>query len=125
MKLYQEELMDHYRYPRNKGRLELPDFVSDVHNPSCGDSIEFQGAIAFDRLVDVAFQGKGCVISQATASLLSQSCKNQPLKTIKLYDAQFLTSLIAIQLGPNRLQCALLSLQALQQGIAQFQLKNS
>lgn len=120
MKLYQEELMDHYRNPRNRGRLEAPDFSSDEHNPSCGDSIFMQGTIAQDSVIAIAFEGKGCVISQATASMLSASVKNKNLQDILAIDAAYIISLLGIELGPMRIKCALLSLIALQQGIKKY-----
>ena len=123
MKLYQEELMDHYRFPHNKGQLEKPDFSSGHHNPSCGDSIEMQGCVDKGVLIAVCFQGKGCVISQAAASMLTQAVKNKPLAQILSFDAAYMCGLIGIELGPMRMQCALLSLQALQQGIHSYQQK--
>lgn len=121
MKLYQEELMDHYRFPRHKGKLELPDFASDEHNPSCGDSISMQGQVHDGRLVAIAFEGKGCVISQATASMLAQASINHMIEEILTFDADFIRSLIKIEVGPTRLKCAMLPLVALHNGIALYQ----
>src|ERR1700722_11303177 len=109
MKLYQEELMDHYRFPHNKGQLEKPDFNSGHHNPSCGDSIQLQGCIYKGILTSIAFEGKGCVISQAAASMLTQEVKNKDITQILTFDASFMCALLGIELGPMRLQCALLS----------------
>lgn len=124
MNLYQEKLMDHYRFSCNKGRLAAPDFTSEEHNPSCGDSVSFQGKIVDGRLNEVVFEGKGCVISQATASMLSQDCKGKAVADIVALDASYIKSLIGIELGLTRFKCALLPLQALQQGIVSY-LKNS
>ncbi len=121
MKLYQEELMDHYRFPQNKGRLEKPDFSSGQHNPSCGDSIELQGCVTEGILSAIAFEGKGCVISQAAASMLTQAAKNKTISYILTLDMAYMCTLIGIELGPMRLQCAMLSLHALQQGIRSYQ----
>lgn len=123
MKLYQEELMDHYRHPQNKGHLYNPDFFSHEHNPSCGDAITMEGNVVNMRLVEIAFEGKGCVISQAAASMLTTLSKGKSITEILGFDANTMRSLIGIDLGPMRLKCALLALQALQQGIATYMQK--
>jgi nitrogen fixation NifU-like protein len=123
MKLYQEELMDHYRYPRHRGTLEHPDFVSGEHNPSCGDSISIQGKIEAGRVSALVFEGKGCVISQATASMLCIAMQNQTVESIMILQPEYICTLIGIELGPMRIKCALLSLDALQNGIKEYQKK--
>jgi nitrogen fixation NifU-like protein len=125
MNLYQAALMDHYRHPQNRGELENPDFISDEHNPSCGDSISMQGHIKNDKINAIAFQGKGCVISQATASMLTQECKDKGLDEVLGLDASFVLILIGMNLGPTRLKCALLPLQALHQGIISYKKNKS
>lgn len=117
LNLYQEILMDHYRNPRNNGVLAQCDFRAEQRNSSCGDEVVFMGIIADNILTDVAFQGKGCVISQATASLLSEQVKNKNLDEILALDKDDLTAMLKMQLGPVRLLCALLSLTALQNGV--------
>lgn len=117
MNLYQEELMDHFRNPRHKGILPTPDFATQIFNPSCGDAISFQGNIRFGNLTAVAFQGHGCVISQATASLLCEKVLNMPIAQIKNLTSEDILFLIKIPLGPTRLKCALLALEALQEGV--------
>jgi len=118
MNLYQEELMDHYRNPRHRGVLPAADFSSAEHNPSCGDSVSFQGSISAGVISSVAFEGKGCVISQGAASMLADFCKQKSVAEVVALDKAFVISLIGIPLGPTRLKCALLPLQALQQGLA-------
>lgn len=118
--LYQEELMDHYRHPRNKGVLEKPDFSSGTCNPSCGDSVEICGIIHDGIITELKFQGKGCVISQAAASMLTVAATKKPLELVMAFDAPFMQELVGIELGPNRLKCALLALEALHKGLAQY-----
>lgn len=120
MDLYQQELMDHYRYPRNRGVLESPSFASEVLNPSCGDQISFQGIVKDGTVRALKFQGKGCVISQAAASMLSEKGINQPISIIQEWGKDTMLSLVRIPLGPTRLRCALLPLEALQSGIAKI-----
>jgi nitrogen fixation NifU-like protein len=120
MDIYKEELTDHYRNPRNKGSLSAPDFSSQLHNPSCGDSCSWQGCISQGRVTALAFDGKGCVISQATASKLSVILVGKTVQECMALDGSFIRNLIGLELGPTRLRCALLPLQALQQGIARY-----
>lgn len=118
MNLYQQELMDHYRNPRNRGTLQAPHFISDEHNPSCGDSVGFQGKVECGIVSELFFQGKGCVISQGLASMLTQECKGKLVSAIADLNKDYMLMLLGIPLGPTRLKCALLPLQALQQGIS-------
>lgn len=120
MQLYREQLMDHYRNPRNKGRLKAADFSSARYNPSCGDSVSFEGAVQAKTLHAVAFDGFGCVISQATASLISEAVKGKPLADVMQLGEEFVRELLPMALGPVRFKCALLPLQALQGGVTQY-----
>jgi nitrogen fixation protein NifU and related proteins len=120
MNLYQQELMDHYRYPRNQGALDKPSFATEVLNPSCGDQVSFQGIVENGMLSVLKFQGKGCVISQAAASMLAEKAVNQTLETVQAWDKDIMLSLVGISLGPTRLRCALLCLEALHKGLAQY-----
>ncbi len=117
MDLYQHELMDHYRFPRNRGLLDPADFVSQVHNPSCGDSVVVSGRCANNILTRIGFEGTGCVISIASASLFFELCLGRPLDELIFFDKDVVLRAIGIELGPTRLRCALLSMQALQQGL--------
>lgn len=120
MELYKEELLDHYRFPRNKGRLIQAHFESEHYNPSCGDKVSFQGKCANGYLFEIAFDGAGCVISLAAASLLSQEAKNKSILYINSLTAADIFKLIGMELGPTRAKCALLSLYALQQGLQTY-----
>lgn len=121
MQLYKQELLDHYRFPRYKGRLIQPDFASRQHNPSCGDHISFEVKIYNGCIADIAFEGSGCVISQATASMIAVLVKDKPITyCINLTQAD-IVNLIGMELGPTRLKCALLALYALQEGVHTYQ----
>ena len=120
LNFYQEILMDHYRNPRNNGIIDHCNFYSEQRNSSCGDEVLFTGFITDNNLRDVLFKGKGCVISQAAASLLSELVKNKPLDDILALDKDDLTAMLGMQLGPVRLLCGLLSLTALQCGIRDY-----
>jgi len=113
--------MDHYRFPRHRGRVDNPDFVSQELNPSCGDAVCLSGRFEGDALIAVAFEGTGCVISQAAASLLMQACHGKPRAYLASLTKELMVELVGIELGPTRLKCALLPLQALHQGLAMYQ----
>lgn len=123
MDMYQEFLMDHYRHPRNCGILERADFSTGEFNPSCGDSIALQGKITDTIITEIAFMGKGCVISQATASILTEWSKEKKIEELLKIDKDILQAMIRIQLGPMRLKCALLPLSALQKGLMAYTMK--
>lgn len=118
--LYREELLDHYRHPRNYGTLSDATVIAQTLNPSCGDQIEL--AIAFDgeRISRVRFTGKGCVISQAAASMLTEQIIGSSLEQLEALDKDGMLSLVGIQLGPTRLRCALLSLEAVHRAVIQY-----
>ncbi len=120
MNLYQDVLIDHYRNPRNRGVLDHPDFKSGENNPSCGDSVSMSGRVKDDRLIAVSFEGAGCVISQAAASMLTEKVIGERLEDIMKLNAAFMRNLVGIELGPTRVRCALLALEALQKGIQEY-----
>lgn len=115
--LYKDILLDHYRNPRNKGTLAQADFSCREYIPSCGDSISMQGNIKENRIEKIVFEGAGCVISQATASMLTQAVLGKTIDEVLLLSADDIQRMIGMQLGPLRLKCALLSLYAFQKGL--------
>ncbi len=115
--LYHERLLDYFHHPRKKGTLEQPDFSSGVHNPSCGDSVLLQGIVRNGVLVTCRFQAQGCVISSAAASLLAEKAEGKTVEEIAAYTPQTMLDLVGLSLGPTRIRCALLALEALQTGI--------
>lgn len=117
MNIYQDRLLSYYRDERYRMPLDKPDIVSAVANPSCGDAISMQAMLIKDRLGAVRYQAKGCVISQAAAALLCEYAENKTINEVLAMNADTMVELIQMPLGPNRLRCALLALEALQQGI--------
>src|SRR5947207_5711065 len=87
--LYQEMILDHYRRPRNKGTLENPDASVEMKNPLCGDEIELQVAFDRDCVCDLRFSGRGCSISQASASMMTQLVKGKSTEEIDAIRKQF------------------------------------
>lgn len=119
-KLYQEELVDHFKYPRNKKKIENPDFSSGQQNPSCGDSVFIEGKIQNNKIVDLGFSGSGCVISQAATSMLTELCKGKTIDFVLKLTKDDITKMVGLILGPIRLKCALLCLQALKEGLLNY-----
>ena len=115
--LYHELLVEHFKYPLNKKTVANPTFSVDDHNPSCGDRIHLEGVVTDGILTDLGFNGTGCVISQATASMLTELCIGKTVTDIQAITPDDIKALVGIELGPTRLKCALLSLQALQHGL--------
>ena len=119
--LYKQELLDHYYNPRNCGTIDNPDFCSKEYNPSCGDRIIIQGTVDEKGCIKKStFQGSGCVLSQATASILTEWSKGKEIKLIAQCTEKDVQSLIAIPIGITRLKCVMLSLYALQSGINEY-----
>ncbi|NUQ37942.1 MAG: SUF system NifU family Fe-S cluster assembly protein [Caldilineales bacterium] len=114
--LYRENILDHYRYPRHKGHLDAPDIHYHDVNPFCGDEITMEVQLEGDRISAVAFDGKGCAISQASASMLSEAILGMTLDEVKALDKEFILEMLGIPIGPVRLKCALLALKTLKAG---------
>jgi len=115
---YRENILDHYRNPRNKGRLEDPTYMHEEHNPLCGDVIRIDLHVNDDDVVDqVRFEGTGCAISQASASMLMEMVEGKPLDEVKRLSKEDILEALGIEIGPVRLKCALLSLKVLKAGV--------
>jgi nitrogen fixation protein NifU and related proteins len=115
--LYRELILDHYKNPRNKGTLDPHDFTYEDENPLCGDQLRIDVRLDADqRVAEVAFTGRGCAISQASASLLTETLVGKSLDEIKQLSKDDILDLLGIELGPVRLKCALLSLKVLKAG---------
>ena len=119
--LYTQHLQDHYHNPRNRRKIALPSFSSGQHNPSCGDRILIEGKIKNGVVVDLVFQGQGCVISMAVASMLTEFCKNKKIPDILKLNSQDIAKLVGIKLGPSRMRCAMLPLMAMQDGLEKYE----
>ena len=114
--LYRDNIIDHYQNPRNYGVLDNPDISYEDSNPVCGDEIRIDLKIQDGRVIEARFQGHGCSISQASASMLTEDIIGKTLEEVRQIDKQYLLDLLGIPLGPVRLKCALLSLKVLKAG---------
>ena len=116
--LYRELIIDRYKNPHYRGSLEPHDISFEDDNPLCGDHIRMDLRIDGDeRVSEVAFDGHGCAISQATADLLAESIIGKSLDEVKQINKQDILDMLGIELGPVRLKCALLSLKVLKAGV--------
>ncbi len=114
--LYRELILDHYQNPHNHGTIENPDISFEDSNPLCGDKIRIDIKVRDGIVEDIKFTGKGCAISQASASMLTDEIKGKPLEEIKHLDKQAVFDLIGIPLSPTRVKCALLPLKVVKGG---------
>ena len=116
--VYSEIILDYYRHPRNKGKLAHAQVRAKDSNPLCGDIIEMQLELDRDGSVkDVKYDGQGCAISQASASMLTELVKGKKLDEVRTISKEDILSLIGGQLSAVRLKCALLSLKVLKTGV--------
>jgi nitrogen fixation NifU-like protein len=116
--LYRELIIDRYKNPHFRGSLDPHDISFEDDNPLCGDHIRIDLRINGDnRVSEVAFDGHGCAISQASADLLAESIIGKTLEEVKKINKQDILDLLGIELGPVRLKCALLSLKVLKAGV--------
>lgn len=113
MTIYSEIILDHYQHPKNKGNLDSPTSTCHVANPLCGDKIDMFVKVEKGKVVDIKFEGVGCAISTASASILTEYAKNRSVTDLKKLDQKFIIKLLGIELGVNRIKCALLPLEAL------------
>ena len=119
--IYREIILDHYRNPRNKGKLPHADVSTHDSNPLCGDEIDMHLKVEQGRITDIKFEGRGCAISQASASMLTEMVLDKPLTTVKdLAKDDILENIGLMNLGPARIKCALLSLKVLKMGMINY-----
>lgn len=112
--LYREQILEHYKRPHNWGVMESPDLEASDHNPLCGDELRVMLRVADDGTIeDVRFDGHGCAISQAAASLTSDEVKGMKVDDVLRLDRSFVLDLLGIDISATRMKCALLSLKVL------------
>ncbi len=119
--VYNDHLLEHYHHPQNKGTLVNPSLSSGVYNPSCGDSVSVQARVEDGRITEAKFQATGCVISCAAASMIVDVSIGKTVEEVAAYDKNTMLGLLKIELGPNRLRCGLLALEAFHNGIREYQ----
>jgi nitrogen fixation NifU-like protein len=111
-----QNILDHYEHPRNRGTLADPDISYEEDNPVCGDHIRIDLKLDKGMISDVRFSGKGCSISQAAASMLTEEVKGKTLDEVRHIGKETVLEMLGIPIGPVRMKCALLSLKVLKAG---------
>jgi|FaiFalDrversion2_1042247.scaffolds.fasta_scaffold15908_2 nitrogen fixation NifU-like protein len=138
--LYRDVILDHYRFPRNRRPVPNPDIVGEGQNPFCGDEVSLQVRLEGERIVEVGVQGRGCAISQASASIMGEVLKGKTLgdarrlarRVREMFHGKALTPAEVEELGdvealqgvgkfPVRVKCALLGWMTLEEGIATWE----
>ena len=111
--LYREEILEHYHSPQNFGMLEHPDATSHQTNPFCGDDISIFLQLRGENINDIRFSGKGCAISIAAASILTEFAKNKTKKELTNMTDRHMLDMLEIPISEARKKCALLALSTL------------
>lgn len=123
MDMYRENILDHYKSPRNFGTLDKPDISHHEYNASCGDDLTFTVKLDAERRVaEVKFTGRGCAISMAAASMLSERIKGMSVEELHKLTSDDIFELLGTEIGPGRIKCALLPLKTLMTGVEEWEM---
>ena len=110
---YRDFILDHYRNPRNSGHLENPTATAEDLNPLCGDKIHMELSVKDGVIDDIRWVGQGCAISQASASMLTESVRGMPLEEVAKLSKDVVLENVGIGISPTRMKCAMLGLRVL------------
>ena len=116
---YRENILDHYRNPRNHGHLDSPTATAEGVNPLCGDELAVELEISDGVVRDIRYNGRGCAISQAAASMISDVVKGKTVEEVAALGRDDVLDELGIPLTPIRLKCALLSVSVLKVALGQ------
>jgi nitrogen fixation NifU-like protein len=121
--MYRQQILDHYKSPRNYGELEDPDFSHTGENPSCGDTIQMDVRLDDneEEIEYVSFTGDGCAISQASASMLSERLVGMTLEELENLETDDITEMLGVTISPMRIPCAVLGNQVAKDGAKIYQ----
>jgi nitrogen fixation protein NifU and related proteins len=111
--LYRENILDHYKHPRNFGELDRRDLEFHDHNPLCGDELGVHIRVEDGKIADLRFHGQGCAISQAAASISSEELIGMPVEDVSDLSAEWMIEQLGIDISPTRRKCALLGLKVM------------
>jgi nitrogen fixation NifU-like protein len=119
--MYRQQILDHYKNPRNYGELEDATFEHVGENPMCGDTIKLFVRLDDDDVIEgVSFVGDGCAISQASASMLTGTLKGMTLDEVEELDRDDVLDMLGVEVTPMRIKCAVLAEKVIQDGSAIF-----
>jgi nitrogen fixation NifU-like protein len=111
--LYDDHILDHYESPYHRGHLDMPTIVHEDENPLCGDQVRLELLIENDRVREAWFDGHGCAISQAAASILMKEIEGKTLEELRAFQAKDMLDKLKIRLTASRQKCGLLSFKIL------------
>lgn len=115
--IYREIILEHSQHPKNRGTLDPADYSYEDVNPLCGDEVRVDVRVKDDRISEIRFSGRGCVVSQASTSILTEMVEGKTLDEVKAITKDELLDEIGIPVSPARMKCALLGLKVLKAGI--------
>lgn len=115
--IYKENILDHFKNPRNFGELKICEICHSELNPTCGDMIKIFVKLKDGNIKEAKFKGNGCAISMASASMLTEKIKGKKLDEVKKMNDDEINKMLGVRLGPVRAKCGMLSLKTLLRGI--------
>ena len=118
--MYRENIIDHYKHPHNHGTIGNADIRQTENNPLCGDVVTVSLKLNEGKVKDIKFEGRGCAISQAATSMLTDDIKGKTLEEIKKISREDVVNMLGIEIGLVRTKCATLGLVAVRNGINEF-----
>lgn len=119
--MYKEIILDYYKNPRNRGVIDSPQATARDSNPLCGDIVEMQLRFSEGKVSDIKFNGDGCAISQASASMLTEMVMGKLIEEVRKLDkVVLLDNLGSPNLGAVRIKCALLPLKVMKTALYQY-----
>lgn len=120
MDLYREHILDHYRNPRNYGKMTNPTVAVNELNPTCGDQLHIELQIAGGKVADIKFEGGGCAISLAAASILTERVTGRSVKEAQAISDKEMLDELGVPLSPSRTKCGLLAVSGLRRALKQL-----
>jgi len=119
--MYRQQILDHYKNPRNYGEIEDPTYTHVGENPMCGDEIAVDVVLDDGEIQQVAFRGDGCAISQASASMLSEQLTGASVEELVEMDRDDVIEMLGVDISPMRVKCAVLAEKVAQDGYEIYQ----
>ncbi|MFT4261220.1 MAG: Fe-S cluster assembly sulfur transfer protein SufU [Candidatus Woesearchaeota archaeon] len=121
--MYREIILDHYKNPRNFGKLISFDIHKKDSNPLCGDVVEIFLKLDKEKIKNIGFEGKGCAICMASASIFCEEMEGKSLEFVKNFSREDMLDLVGVNLTASRVKCAMLPLVCTKKGIIDFEVK--
>lgn len=113
MDIYQQNILDYYKHPRRQGELSNSTHHAEVVNPLCGDRLVLWLEVVDSVITKAYWTGEGCVLSLASADILAEHLEGKQLVQARAISGEWIKKELGVELGPNRLKCALLAVDAL------------